>query len=234
VRSIWTRLLLVGLAAGLVLGLAPAGPAAAADNPAGDVVSIFNPIIDADAVHDDVSAWWAWGHDTSPRGHHIVYSNWGYMNDWSIDVFAREAGKQFVTPFGSRTAGGDAVQSVVVGVRPGCRSGNPADGGYRVTVEARNARTGAVIARADLMHVDRPQVSVGQHLGGWTTIGFTSAFRYNSCYQVSNAWGIHGHLEVVNRNRYACFRPMGYEQPLTELTWIGRAGTNYGGQRAAC
>lgn len=72
--------------------------------------------------------------------------------------------------------------------------GKPADGGYRVTIEVRNARTGAVIARADLMQVDPRQVSVGRHLGGWTTTRYTSAFRYESCYQVSNAWGIHRRL----------------------------------------
>jgi len=82
-----------------------------------------------------------------------------------MDVFARAAGRPIVTPFGSRTTAGHVVSSTVVRVTPGCASGNPADGSYRVTVEARDTATGEILARAELMHVDRPQVGVGQQFG---------------------------------------------------------------------
>jgi len=103
-----------------------------------------------------------------------------------------------------------------------------------MTIEARDMATGVVLGRTDLMHVDRPQVGVGQVVGGWTTLGFTSQFRYSSCYQVGNANGIHGHLEFINVHRYSCWIPYSYNQGLTELTRIGIVGAHYGGQRARC
>lgn len=211
-----------------------AGQAPALAHTTNDWVHVYNPIIDDDADHNDISAWWPWGAGVAPAGHHIVYSNYGYSNDLSMDIFTKAAGRRFVTPFGSKTNSGHAVESKIVGIRPGCASGNVADGGYRVTVEARDKTTGVVLGRADLMHVDRPKVSVGQVIGGWTTIGFTSRFRYSSCYQVSNDSGIHAHVELINKHKYACYIPYGYNQALTELTRIGIVGAHYGGQRARC
>ncbi|HEY0640731.1 MAG TPA: hypothetical protein VGD67_24130 [Pseudonocardiaceae bacterium] len=228
------RVLRLATAALLVFGgiLATGTPAAA--HGGSDVVYLYNPITDGDGQHDDVSAWWAWGAVVAPPSHHIVYSNWGWMNDWSMDIFARAPGRPVVTPFAYRTSGGHVVSSTVVGIAPGCASGNLADGGYRVTIEARNTVTGEVLARADLMHLTSLQVAVGQQLGGWTTIGYTSRFRYSSCYQVTDDSGIHVHFEVVNLHRYACWTAHGYGAPLTELTVIGAAATHYDGQRARC
>lgn len=209
-------------------------PASAATNPSGDVVKLFNPFIDDDGDHRDVSAWWSLSPDTSPAQHHIVYGGYGYPSDWSIDIFPKAVGRRFVTPFAARTSGGDRVVSKVTSIRPGCASRNLDDGGYVVTIDARNARTGRSIAIANLMHVDRPQVRVGAELGGWTTIGFTRQFRYNRCYQVSRPEGIHGHMEVVNAAAYACWIPFNYNAPLTESTVIGYAGANYRSQRARC
>lgn len=210
-----------------------ASPAAAHGD--GSTVGVFNPVIDSDSIHSDVSAWWGWGSSTVPAGHHIVYSNWGYPNDWSGDIFARASGKAIVTPFGSRTNSGHPVESKVVRTRLGCRSGVYADGGYVVTVEARDKTTGSVLGRADLMHVANLRVSVGQILGSWTPIGYTSAFRYSSCYQVSSASGIHVHLELINYHRYACYIPRGYSEALTEVTRIGTVGSHsYSTQRARC
>ncbi len=229
-RRIQGALLTLLIAATL---LADTTPAAAHGD--GSTVGVYNPIIDLDSVHNDVSAYYAWGADTAPAGHHIVYRNWGYRNDFAEDVFARAAGKAIVTPFGSRTNTGHPVQSKVVSVRLGCASGRYADGGYVVTVEARDTTTGAVLGRADLMHVANLQVGVGRVLGPWTHIGYTSAFRYNGCYQVSVASGIHLHLEVINFHRYACYTPYAYNQALTEVTRLGTVGSHsYGSQRARC
>lgn len=201
----------------------------------GSTVTVYNPVTDGDADHNDVTAWWPWGADTAPASHHVVYGSWGYLNDWSIDVFAKAAGRPIVTPFGSKTNTGHPVQSKVVNVRAGCRSGNVADGGYVVTVEARDTSTGAVLGRADLMHVASPRVGVGTVLGPWTTIGTTSQFRYSSCYQVSSTSGIHVHVEFINYHRYACYIPRAYNQGLTELTSLGVVGSHsYGTQRARC
>lgn len=227
-RAVAVGLMLLSLAYILV------APSPAGAHSTNDWVYVYNPMIDDDGDHNDVSSWWAWGYDVSPPGHHIVYRNYGYANDWSIDIFAKAAGRRFVTPFGSKTNTGHPVQSKVVGITPGCASGNIADGGYRLTIEARDTITGVVLGRADLMHVDRPQVGIGQVVSGWTTLGFTSQFRYSSCYQVSNSNGIHGHVEFINAHRYSCWIPYGYNQALTELTRIGIVGAHYGGQRARC
>lgn len=225
----------MGIAAiGLALTALLSGATPAAAHAGSDIVYLYNPITDGDGDHNDVTAWWPWGYEVSPPGHHIVYANWGLQNDWSMDIFARAAGRPIVTPFGYQTTAGHGVSSTVVGIAPGCASGSIADGGYRVTVEARDTVTGEVLARAELMHVDQPQVWVGQVLGGWTTIGYTSRFRYSSCYQVSNDSGIHVHFEVINWHRYACWTSYGYGAALTELTVIGAAATHYGGQRARC
>lgn len=220
------------------LALAALATDRAAAHSTEDWVYVYNPIGDGDADHNDVTAWWPWGYEVSPPGHHIIWSNWGYPNDWSIDVFARASGRTFVTPFASRTNTGHGVQSKVISVRLGCASGREADGGHRVTVEARDTTSGAVLGRAELMHVSSPRVSAGQVLGAWTVIGYTSSFPNrssgSSCYQVSTTNGIHGHLEFVNQHRYSCWIPYGYNTGLTELTRIGKVGAHYAGQRARC
>ena len=52
-----------------------------------DWVYIYNPFIDDDDAHDDVSAWWPWGAEVAPASHHIVYSNFdnNYPNDFAMD-----------------------------------------------------------------------------------------------------------------------------------------------------
>lgn len=219
----------------LAVGTQTVGTPAASAHGDGSTVTVYNPITDGDADHNDVSAWWPWGATGAPASHHIVYGSWGYKNDWSIDVFAKAAGRPIVTPFGSRTNTGHPTESKVVGVRAGCASKNPADGGWVVTIEAKDKTTGAVLGRADVMHVNAPRVGVGQVLGAWTTIGTTSQFRYSKCYQVTSTNGIHVHVEFINVDRYACFYTRGYNQGLTEVTSLGVVGShNYGTQRAQC
>jgi hypothetical protein len=229
VRRLQAILALSAVTIALLTGNAPASA-----HHGGGIVHLYNPITDGDADHNDVSARWPSGWDASPPGHHIVYANWGWLNDWSMDIVAGAPGRTIVTPFGTRTTAGHPVTSTVVGIAPGCPSGNLADGGYRVTVEARNTVTGEILARAELVHVAEPQVSVGQRLGAWTPIGFTSQFRYSSCYRVVDDSGIHVHFEVINMHRYTCWRRHSYGAPLTELSIIGAAATHCGNPRARC
>lgn len=182
------RRLLVGFVATLAtmsMTLVPAAQPAMAHGDS-STVSIYNPLIKG-SNPSAVSGWWPWGSAVAPASHHIVWSNYGYSNDWSIDVFAKTAGRRIVTPFGSTTDTGHSVRSEVLQVAPACASGNIADGGYRVRIRAVDETTGAELGRADLAHVDNPQVGVGDTLNSWTTIGYTSAFHYNSCYQVSTS-----------------------------------------------
>ena len=122
----------------------------------------------------------------------------------------------------------------VLSVNPGCATGNVADGGYVVKIEATNAATGVVLGRADLMHVNSPQVGAGATIGPWTTLGYTSRFRYSSCYQVSTDAGVHVHAEFINAHRYSCYIWRSNGTAINENTVIGRVGVHYGGQRAAC
>jgi hypothetical protein len=230
----WVRgLLATAFTAVLAVALTTGPVTPAAAHTGSDIVYLYNPIDDGGS-HNTVSAWWPWGWEVSPPGHHIVYSNWGWMNDWSMDIFSRASWKPVVTPFAYQTTAGHVVRNTVVGIRPACASGVIDDGGYRITIEAVDTVTGEVLARADLGHIISPQVYVGQQIGGWTTIGYTHRFRYSSCYQVSTDSGIHVHFEVVNYHRYACWYGYGYNAGLTPLTAIGAAATHYGSQRAQC
>lgn len=226
----------VALTAALALLTAPAGQAAAtatapAENEIGaqasGTVNVFPPIQGA-------STWDRFG-QTPPSSHHRVFSNWGYLNDWSVDIY-RNPGATVVSPFGTTTSAGHPVSVTVVTVRAGCATGNLADGGYRVGLEAKDTTTGEVIGRADVMHVDNKPagIVVGATVGPWTKLGETGRFRYSSCYQVNGDSGAHIHLEVINRTRYACYIGRAAGTELTDLTVVGRVGTQNSGPQQAC
>ena len=211
--------------AGFLAGLA--APPAAGAHPNPDTVNVYPPIQGA-------STWDRFG-QSPPATHHRVFSNWGYLNDWSVDIY-RTPGATVVSPFGTKTAAGHAVRVRVVTVRPGCATGNLADGGYRIGLEATDTATGEVLARADVMHVDaKPAgIVVGAEVGPWTRLGSTGRFRYSSCYQVNGDTGAHIHLEIINRHRYSCYVPRAAGTGLTDMTVVGLAGTHKDGPVAAC
>lgn len=190
-------------------------------------VSVYPPI-------QGGSVWNRFG-QTPPSSHHRVFSNWGYLNDWSVDIY-QNPGATVVSPFGSKTSAGAPVTVRVVTVTPGCATGNLADGGWRIGLEARDDSTGTVVGRADVMHVDQKpgSIAVGATVGPWTRLGQTGRFRYSSCYQVNGDTGAHIHLEVINRTKYSCYieRPAG--AGLGDETVIGRVGTLNSGPRQAC
>lgn len=218
-RSIAVALLAM---AAIVLPATSAGA-----HPDADQVKVYPPI-------QGSSTWDRFG-VTPPSSHHIVFYNWGYQNDWAVDIY-RAPGATVVSPFGTSTASGHAVSVRVVTVRPGCATGNLADGGYRIGLEATDTATGQVLARADVMHVNNKpsSITVGATVGPWTKLGETGRFRYSSCYQVNGDSGAHIHLEIINQHRYSCYVPRAANSALTDLTMIGRAGTHYAGQRAVC
>jgi hypothetical protein len=209
----------------LLLGALLAVPVPAQAHSTSEYVSLWTPIVG--------SSRWATTAGTQPSGHHIVYSNWGYLNDWSVDIFA-PPGSRVVSPFGSKASNGQPTRVTVVGVRSGCASGAIADGGYRITLELQNAATGVVLSRADLMHVNSPQVGVGAVVGPWTTLGYTARFRSSSCYQVNNDAGVHVHAEFVDAHRYSCYVNRGNGAAINENTVIGRAAAHRDGRRAVC
>ncbi|MFI6823864.1 hypothetical protein ACIBJE_23420 [Micromonospora sp. NPDC050187] len=218
-RTVTALVLAVGAA---VAPVTPAGAHATADP-----VNVYPPV-------QGSSTWDRFGL-SGPSGHHVVFSNWGYMNDWSVDIY-RNPGATVVSPFGTTSAAGHPVAVTVVTVRPGCATGNLADGGYRIGLEARDTTTGAILARADVMHVaNKPgNIVVGASVGPWTKLGETGRFRYSSCYQVNGDSGAHIHLEVINQHRYSCYVARAANTALTDLTVIGKVGVHYTGQRQRC
>lgn len=218
-RSLLVLLAIAGLLAGLV-----AAPSASA-NTSGDHVPVYAPI-------QGDSTWDRFG-QSPPSGHHIVFGNYGYSNDWAVDIY-RAPGSTVVSPFGSKTAGGHPVTVTVKQVRAGCATGNLADGGSLVKLEAIDATTGEILGIADVMHVDQVAVSAGQTVGVWTRLGVTGRFRSTSCYQVNGDTGVHIHLEVINQHRYSCYVNRGAGAGLTDETKIGQVGSHGTGQRQAC
>ncbi|MFI7023187.1 hypothetical protein ACIBMZ_10790 [Micromonospora sp. NPDC049900] len=222
--SSMVRQAVVGL---LVVGATLVPASAGQAHAVADAVNVYPPIQGA-------STWDRFGL-SGPASHHRVFSNWGYLNDWSVDIY-RNPGATVVSPFGTTSAAGHPISVRVVTVRPGCATGNLADGGYRIGLEARDDRIGAVIARADVMHVaNKPAgIVVGATVGPWTKLGETGRFRYSSCYQVNGDSGAHIHLEVINQHRYSCYIRRSANTALTDLTVIGRAGVHYSGAPQAC
>ncbi|MEU4570255.1 hypothetical protein [Micromonospora sp. NPDC023956] len=150
----------------LAVGAAVVPATAANAHPDGDTVSVYPPI-------QGSSTWDRFGL-SGPASHHVVFGNWGYLNDWSVDIY-RNPGAAVVSPFGTTTASGHPVAVTVVTVRPGCATGNLADGGYRIGLEARDSTTGQILARADVMHVNNKPggIVVGAPVGPWTKLGET-------------------------------------------------------------
>ncbi|MFE7368611.1 MULTISPECIES: hypothetical protein [Streptomyces] len=180
------------------------------------------------------SVWDRFG-ETPPSSHHRVFSNWGYLNDWSVDIY-QNPGATVVSPFGSKTSSGSPVTVQVVTVTPGCATGNLADGGWRIGLEARDDATGTVVGRADVMHVDQKpdSITVGATVGPWDRLGRTGRFRYSSCYQVNGDTGAHIHLEVINRTAYSCYVARSAGVGLSDETVVGHIGTSNSGPQQSC
>lgn len=221
------RLVRAATALLLVVGAALAQVSPASAHATADPVNIYPPI-------QGSSTWDRFGL-SGASSHHIVFSNWGYKNDWSVDIY-RNPGATVVSPFGTKTAAGHPVSVKVVTVRPGCATGNLADGGYLIGLEARDTTTGDILGRADVMHVNNKPSSivVGATVGPWTKLGETGRFRYSSCYKVNGDSGAHIHLEVINQHRYSCYVHRAANTALTDLTVIGKVGVHHTGQRSRC
>lgn len=225
----------VGLAVAVLsacFGLGSSAPQAEA-HPNSDYVRIYNPVADGVGGHNQVSAYWATTPGTEPPNHHVVYSSYGFPSDWSVDIFG-PPGRPIVRPFGTRTLAGHLVDVTVVDIRPACASGNPADGGYVVTLEARDSVTNSVLGRTELAHLRQLTVREGDVVTKWERIGYTGRFRYSSCYQVTSSAGVHVHLEAVNRHLYSCYKARSNGAALTETTQIGAVGVHRQSSQRRC
>lgn len=214
------------------------GAEPASAHTSGGHVYLYPPLADSDTSHRDHAGYWDRFRLTPPSSHRCYWGGYGYSADLCTDIYARTATMRVVTPFGSRTTGGDAVVQKITAVRAACASGRIADGGYRVEITATNGRTGQALGIAQVVHVASPKVRVGQKIGPWTTLGTTSTFdlsRYSSCYQVTTTAGVHIHVEFTAAHRYACLNSITPGTRLNENTRIGRiADHRYTTQRAVC
>lgn len=178
-------------------------------------------------IQPPFSGYWDRFGGTSPAaGHHRPFGG-----DLAFDFYRGPGAGIKVRAWPVSQVG--AVSYRVAAVQAACRSGLIADGGYAVKVEFHYG--GHNVGHAWYVHVDRPQVTAGQWIGHAATIGYTSRFRYSSCYQVNTDTGVHVHQEYYSNRHYACFirRPAG--------AWVdywgvlGRVGGNYAwGANAAC
>lgn len=200
-------------------------PSTAGAHTTSDMIYVVSPI-------NGPATWDRFG-VSGPRTHHIVYSNGGFPNDISVDIYAAP-GSPVVTPHATRTNTGHLVESKIIRVTAACASGVISQGGYRVTVQARDTVTGVVLGYADLAHVASP-LPAGTVLGPFTTLGTTAQWSNSSCYQVSNPNGVHLHVELQNVHRYACMNNLAAGTAMTPSTRFGWIGSHsYSTQRAIC
>ncbi|MEV6307624.1 hypothetical protein AB0M10_03365 [Streptomyces sp. NPDC051840] len=211
----------------LTAPLAQAQTAQATRVAAAETIGVYPPI-------QGSSTWDRFGQSPA-SSHHRVFYNWGYLNDWAVDIY-QNPGATVVSPFGTKTVSGHPVTVSVVTVQAGCATRDLADGGYRIGLEAKDATTGTVVGRADVMHVNNKpaSISVGATVGPWTKLGETGRFRYSSCYQVNGDSGAHIHLEVINKTRYSCYISRAAGTGLSDTTVVGRVGTTNSGPQQAC
>jgi hypothetical protein len=224
-RVIATLAMTLAVAVLSAIGSVLSTPTPARAHGTNDMIYVVSPI-------NGAATWDRFG-VAGPRTHHIVYSNDGVPNDISVDIYAG-AGSPVVTPHATRTNTGHLVESKIVRVTPACASGVISQGGYRVTVRARDTVTGVVLGYADIAHVSTP-LAAGTVLGPWTVLGRTTQWNYSNCYQVTNPNGVHVHLELQNVHRYACMNNLAAGTALTGTTRVGWIGShNYTARRAIC
>jgi hypothetical protein len=166
-------------------------------------------------VGSPVNGHWPTNTDSLPANHHIVYGG-----DWSVDLQGVGAG-QSVYLYAAPQNGYSSVSAKVEIVRPACASGNPADGGYRVTVGMYNG--GTKVGTATYAHI-QPRVAAGQWVSRWgAVLGTVGSYRWNSCWK-----GVHVHHEMYSQQNYACYNK-GYTPgyPIRRTNFLGFIGGSY-------
>ena len=138
----------------------------------------------------------------NPRNHTPVFGG-----DLAFDYYGAQG--QTVRAFLGTTVPFAGLTARVGDVRPTCRSGVIADGGYTVRVDVSNTN-GQSVGRIYYGHLQNP-LGVGAGVPWGQPLGTLHQFRNNSCYQVSTAAGIHTHMEIYSSSGWACYvdRPAG-------------------------
>ena len=177
-------------------------------------------------VQPPFSGTWNRFGDVAPPQHRPLFGG-----DGATDVYAAAGTAVQVRAWPVSQQG--AVQYKVVGIQNTCA--NAANqGGQAVRVEFYY--NGVDVGWALYGHLDRLQVSVGQWVPHGQTLGFLRQWSYNSCYAVSNANGVHTHMEVYSNRNWACYLARPSNTHLDYWGVIGRTGGNWPaeGGGAAC
>lgn len=169
-------------------------------------------------VQPPCTGYWDKFGGSSPRNHHIVVGG-----DWSVDYFCSPGTAAQARAWPVSQQG--AVAYRIAQVSRACRSGNYSMGGDAVKVEFHYG--GYNVGFAWFLHLARVQVQAGQWVGHGATLGYTSRFTRNSCYDVSNDGGVHTHFELTSNRHWACYINRGAGARVNYWDVIGRIGGDY-------
>lgn len=167
----------------------------------------------------------------SPSFHHTP---WG--GDWAVDFYGYPGSNvRFrVKELDPGTTGGVAY-GVVASNASSC--GNPYDWAgtaYQIDLyDGDDQHVGWVL----YAHIDTSGVGllpVGSVVLHGDVLGSVQQWAYSSCYQVSNAAGVHTHVELFNDSDYACYVPYYAGTVLYARDTIGGVGTTNTGAQQPC
>ena len=150
--------------------------------------------------------------DTSPNVHHRVVGG-----NWATDIYASPG---TAVRYQERTG----AIARVVSIMSACVGGGPSLGGSQIQLSLSDAGDGVALGTVFYLHLATPQVSVGQSIESGTVLGYTAQWESSSCYQVSNAGGVHTHFEVKSAVGSSCFTTVGGGDLLGDASPIGRLG----------
>ena len=150
--------------------------------------------------------------DTSPNVHHRVVGG-----NWATDIYASPG---TAVRYHERTG----AIARVVSIMSACVGGGPSLGGSQIQLSLSDAGDGAALGSVFYLHLATPQVTVGQTIESGTVLGYTAQWESSSCYQVSNAAGVHTHFEVKSAVGSSCFTTVGGDALLADASPIGRIG----------
>jgi len=124
-----------------------------------------------------------------PTDHHRVAGG-----DWSADVYAGPG-----TAIKVRST---AASAKVTSIGATCKGGDPALGGYTINVALLRG-DGSTAGTAHYLHVADPRVKAGQAIGDGEVLGVTRQWPRSTCYDVTNANGVHVHFEAKGSSCWA-------------------------------
>lgn len=195
--------------------------------------------------------------DARPWGHHIVecepsgYQTYEFAQnapnckthpnseiggDWSLDYFAVPNTEVRLSAAGVGVA--PTMYARVRAIAPTCNGDSfGGDAGNTVFVDLYGPTMSQWRGWISFGHLKDISVAPTQWISAGQLLGKTELWNYwNGCWQVSTQSGVHTHIEMHNRQRYACFvdwQAMGWNLTYgAVLGYVGRADS--GAYRTPC